>query len=427
MSVSRPLFPYIQPKAKGVKHFTNFYNRYPRQFWLLIFARFIDRTGGAMLMTFFALYITRHFDVGMTQAGIVLLIFSITGLISATIGGALTDRFGRKWVVVFGLASSATSTLILAFIDDLMMFYLVAAFVGLFSTLGRPATQAMVADLLPDEQRADGFALLRVAMNLAVAIGPVLGALLASVSFVYLFIGDTITSVITAIILVAFLRETLQPAEDTTQAPQTLFQTFKGYGVVWRDSQFVIFTLLALVMGIVYTQMYSTLSVFLRDYRDFPEVGFGYVMSMNAFMVVTMQYFVTRFTKRYPAILMMALGGLLYAVGFGLYGVVTASVMFFVAMAIITTGEMVVLPTAQALVARLSPEKMRGRYMGFYSYSFMVPNALGPLMAGIIMDSMNPNLVWFLGAGLATLAALGFVMLYLQMRKVVHFIPAGTD
>lgn len=412
-----------------MKHFTNFYHRYPNQFWLLIFARFIDRTGGAMLMTFFALYITRHFAVGMTEAGIVLLIFSITGLISATIGGALTDRFGRKWVVVFGLISSATSTLILAFIDDLVMFYFVAAFVGLFSTLGRPATQAMVADLLPDEQRADGFAMLRVAMNLAVAIGPVVGAFLASTSFVYLFIGDTVTSAITAAILIVFLSETLQPPDDTAQAPPTLFQTFKGYGVVWRDSQFVIFTLLSLFMGIVYTQMYSTLSVFLRDYRDFPEVGFGYIMSMNAFMVVTMQFLVTRFTKRYSAILMMGLGGLLYAIGFGLYGVVTATVMFFVAMAVITIGEMVALPTAQALVARLSPGPMRGRYMGFYSYSFMVPSALGPLMAGIIMDTVDANLVWFLGAGLALLSSVGFVMLYLQIQKqeAIQLAPAGTD
>lgn len=412
-----------------MKHFSNFYHLYPSQFWLLVFARFIDRTGGAMLMTFFALYITRHFDVGMTEAGIVLLIFSITGLFSATIGGALTDRFGRKWVVVVGLVSSAASTLILAFIDDLMMFYGVAAFVGLFSTLGRPAAQAMVADLLPDEQRADGFALLRVSTNLAVAVGPVLGAMLASVSFIYLFIGDTITSIITAGILIVFLRETLKPSVDTTQAPQTLFQTFKGYEIVLRDNQFVIFTMLALFMGIVYAQMYSTLSVFLRDYRDFPEVSFGYIMSMNAFMVVTMQFLVTRFTKRYPAILMMSLGGLLYAIGFGLYGVVTASVMFFVAMAIITIGEMVALPTAQALVARLSPEQMRGRYMGFYSYSFMVPNALGPLMAGIIMDSVDPNLVWFLGAGLALMAALGFVMLYLQVQKreTIQVVPVGTD
>ena len=72
------------------------YNEFPRQFWLVVGVSFIDRVGGTLLFPFFALYITQRFEVGMTQAGIILGVFSISSLVGNMLGGALTDRFGRR-------------------------------------------------------------------------------------------------------------------------------------------------------------------------------------------------------------------------------------------------------------------------------------------------------------------------------------------
>jgi MFS family permease len=397
----------------------NFYGRYPRQFWLLMFGMFIDRTGGFMLFTFFTLYITQHFNVGMTEAGIVLLLFSATGLVSGTVGGALVDRFGRKWVVIFGLVVTATSSLSMIFIDDLTIFYIVAGGLGLLSGVGGPATGAMVADMLPEEKHADGYAMFRVIMNVSAIVGPAIGAILAAGSIALIFVGDAVTSIITAIFLVFFLAETRpQPAEgEEDKEPETLWQTLRGYGTVISDRPFITFALMMLLVELVYIQMYSTLPVFLRDFRDFPGEAYGYIMSMNAVMVVTMQFGMTILTKRYPPTLMMAVGGLFLAIGFGLYGFVQATILFFVAMAVVTIGEMVIFPTAQALVAKIAPAHMRGRYMGLFGMSFMIANRLGPLMAGIIMDDYDANMVWYIGAVLATLSALGFVILYGQVRN----------
>ncbi|MCI0708728.1 MAG: MFS transporter [Chloroflexi bacterium] len=396
----------------------SFYGRYPNQFWLLMFGMFIDRTGGFMLFTFFTLYITQHFNVGMTEAGIVLLLFSATGLVSGTIGGALVDRFGRKWVVIFGLVVTATSSLTMAFIDDLTLFYIVAAGLGLLSGIGGPAVGAMVADMLPEEKHADGFAMLRVVINVSAMVGPSVGAILAAGSFMYLFFGDAVTSVITAGVLVAFLAETRpQPVEGEEHQQETFLQTLRGYGTVITDRPFVMFALMMLLVEVVYIQMYSTLPVFLRDFREFPGEAYGYIMSMNAVMVVTMQFGTTVLAKRYPPMLMMAVGGVFLAIGFGLYGFVHATILFFVAMAVVTIGEMIIFPTAQALVAKLAPAHMRGRYMGLFEMSFLIANMLGPLMAGIIMDDYHANYVWYVGAVLAVLSAIGFVVLYSQVRS----------
>ena len=161
-------------------------DEYPRSFWTLVIAVFIDRLGGSILFPFFTLYLTRKFDVGMTTVGIIFGIFSITGIIGSTIGGALTDRVGRKSMLIFGLLASALSSLWIGTVDELQVFFIGAIFVGFFSNIGGPAHQAMVADMLPEEQRAEGFGIIRVTLNLAVVIGPAIGGFLAAQSYLSL-------------------------------------------------------------------------------------------------------------------------------------------------------------------------------------------------------------------------------------------------
>ena len=81
------------------------YEEFPRLFWVIVGVRFVDGIGGTLLFPFFALYITQKFNVGMTQAGILLGISSLFGLVGSMFGGALTDKFGRKQLILFGLSA----------------------------------------------------------------------------------------------------------------------------------------------------------------------------------------------------------------------------------------------------------------------------------------------------------------------------------
>jgi MFS family permease len=120
----------------------------------------------------------------------------------------------------------------------------------------------------------------------------------------------------------------------------------------------------------------------------------------------------------------MAAGTLLYAIGFGMYGFVSIYVLFLVAMVIITIGEMMVAPTSQALVAQLAPEDMRGRYMAVFGFTWVIPSAVGPLLAGLVMDNADPRWVWY-AAGLVGLVATGaFALLE---RRVGRSTWAAVD
>jgi MFS family permease len=381
------------------------YDEYPRQFWVLVLGTFIDRLGGALVLPFFTLYVTRKFDVGMTEAGLLIGVFSLTSIVGSLFGGALADRLGRKVMLLFGLVVSAFTSLLMGLVNVIALFFAIVVFVGLFAEVGGPAQQAMVADLLPEEKRTQGFGVLRVVVNLAITIGPTLGGLLASQSFMLLFIGDAVTSLVTAGIVYLALRET-RPASREDEAEHTIAQTFSGYVDVVRDGTFVAFLGATMLMVLVYIQMHTTLAVYLRDSHGISTRGFGYLLSLNAAMVVLFQFPITRWITKYRALMVRATGTLLYAIGFSLYGFVSTYALFILSIVIITVGEMFTAPVGQAIVARLAPEDMRGRYMAVFGFGWVIPTAGGTLLAGLVMDNTDPRWVWY-GAGIIGLIAAG--------------------
>jgi MFS family permease len=389
---------------------------------MLVLASFIDVIGSTLIFPFFALYITQKFGVGMTQAGVLLGIFSISGLVGSIIGGALTDKFGRRGIMLFGLVFSGFSSITMGLVGKLYVFYGLAVVVGLLSNIAGPARQAMVADLLPETQRSEGFGILRVAANISWIIGPSIGGFLASKSYLLLFVLDAILSLITAIIIYKLIPET-KPETLEEKEQVSLLETVVGYRLVIRDTAFIAYLVVSMLMIIVYQQLYSTLSVYLRDVHGVPTQGYGLLLSLNAGLVVLTQFWITRRLKRFSPMLMMALGTGFYMIGFTMYGFVTVYLQFVIAMLIITVGEMIVVPVGQALAACFAPEDMRGRYMAFYGLSFAVPQTVGPWTAGMILDNYNPNWVWYGGGILCAVAVVGFYILYIKLKAHPSFAP----
>jgi len=409
-----------------VSRLRNIYQEYPSRFWMVVGVMFVDRIGGTMLFPFFSLYITEKFNVGMAQAGVILGFFSFFGMLGSMIGGALTDKFGRRSLILFGLVFSALSTLSLGLVKDFWMLYPLAVLTGLLSDVAGPANQAMIADILPERQRAEGFGVLRVVGNMAWIIGPTLGGLIANHSYFYLFISDAVSSCMVAALFYKLIPET-KPEAQPGEEGQSVLGSFVGYGKVLRDLAFVGFIVAGMLMLLAYQQMYSTLSVYLRDNHGIDPQGYGFLMSTSAITVILFQFWVTRRIKRRPPFLMMALGTLFYMIGFGLFGFVGAYWMFALNIVIITVGEMIIMPTSQALAANFAPEDMRGRYMAVFGLTWGIPSIFGPGLAGLILDNLNPNLLWYVAGILCAVAAGAYYILHLRLGAQRRFSPSPGD
>jgi len=409
------------------------YHEFHPKFWVVVVVSFIDRVGGTLLFPFFSLYITQKFGVGMTQAGVILGMFSIFGLFGGMIGGALTDKFGRRKLILFGLVFSALSTLSLGLVNQFSLLYPLAAVIGLLSDIAGPAHSAMIADILPEHQRQEGFGILRVVGNFAWIIGPTIGGLLAKSNFFSLFVIDAIISCIVAALIFRLLPETKPEVKVEAGAlqakPESIWKTVLGYGTVLRDLAFVAFIIATMLMLAVYQQMYGTLSVYLRDVHAIDPQHYGYLMTTSAITVVLFQFLVSRWLRGKAPFLMMAFGTLFYMIGFAMFGFVATYWLFAAAIVVITIGEMIVVPVSQGLAANFAPEDMRGRYMAVFGLSWAIPSVVSLGLAGYILDNFNPNLLWYIGGVLCALSALSYYALHLRLGKRERFVPksAATD
>src|SRR6266498_591503 len=241
------------------------YAEFPPLFWIIVATLFIDSIGSTLLFPFFALYITQKFGVGMTEAGILLGMSSLFGLVGSMIGGALTDKFGRRRLILFGLVFSALSSLSFGLAWDIKILYFLIIVVGLLSRIANPAYDAMLADILPESKRQEGFGITRVALNFAWIFGAALGGLIATHSFLALFITDAVLSLTVAVVLYHFLPETKPISHLETKQSESFLTTVAGYRIVLSDLAYMVFTLTGIISLLVYQQQYGSLSVYLRD------------------------------------------------------------------------------------------------------------------------------------------------------------------
>jgi MFS family permease len=398
------------------------YHDYPPAFWMIVVVNFIERLGTSLLLPFFALYATRRFQVSMTDVGLLFTVWSASSFIGSFPGGALTDRLGRKGMIIVGLVATSLSHVALGFSTTWTLFFIFAFVAGIFTDVASPAYQAVVADLLPEQKRAQGFGILRVAFNLAAAVGPALGGFIASRSYLALFLAAAVVSLVAATVVFFFVPETMPAVQPGTE--ETTAESFTGYLGVLRDARFLAFTAVSLLAWLVYNNMSTTLGVYLRDAHGVQASGYGWLLSLNAALVVLFQFPLTRRLGKRPPMALMAVGAVLLGAGFLAYGVVATYPLFLLGMAVITLGEMIMLPVSTALVVNLAPGHMRGRYSFIYNLSWGVAYAAGPLLAGLVLDHLDPRWLWYACGLLGAAAAAGFLILNARGGSLP--IPGGS-
>ncbi len=395
----------------------NVYQDYPPAFWVLMTGTFIDRLGTNLIMPFLAIYVVQRFDARITQVGLIFTIFAASSGLGNFLAGALADRFGRRLTLILGLACAATARVGLGLANDFTGLYIAAALAGLFGAIGWPAQLAMTADLLGPEKRANGFGIQRVVINSTFALGPLAGGFLGPrIGYLPLFILDAFTSYFVALIVFSKLPET-RPDKGRGASAENFAQALAGYRRVLHDGTFVAFILISILSVTAYMQMSTTLSVYLVKFQHVPESFFGSLVMLNALMVVFLQFSISRWASKQPLLLIMIAGAAFYLLGFGSYGLSPSMPLFVFAMILITLGEMLVIPTSQALTALLAPPDMRARYVATERLNWIVAQSLGPLAAAAIMDRFDPRWVWYGCSILCAISIAGFYGLYVHSRE----------
>ncbi|MDP2930939.1 MAG: MFS transporter [Chloroflexota bacterium] len=381
--------------------------RFKPGIWVITALAFLNAVGFAISLPFLSLYLYQERGLSMTAVGAIILVSGLSSGVVQVFGGSLSDRFGRRPLL---LSSVAVAALLYAGIAVLIalsapIWALVLVYTAGRSILvvGRPVSSAMVVDLSPKERLAETYGLLRVGQNLGWAAGPAMGGhLLAYLSYAWLFGLAALVGVLSFLLVFLFLRESCSGCTESTKV-RSMF-------AVGKDRAFLGFTLLSLLIFIVQGQMISTLSVFSVDRVGFTTAEYGLLLTMNGLVVVLFQYPTARAINHFAKYRTLALGSLFYAFGYFFIGRTESFILALVAMVVITIGEIIYSPITLAVVGELSSESWRGRYMGFYSLSETLGLSIGPLLGGVLLDGFPDSslFIWGTIALLALLAAFGF-------------------
>jgi len=343
----------------------------------------------------------------MTLVGVILLAGGLCSAVSQALGGALSDRFGRRPILLMATFISIflyTALAVLIGISAPVWAIVIAYIAGRsMLTITRPVISAMVADFTSRERLTEAYGILRIGANIGWAAGPAIGGYLATfLPYGWLFGVPALTCCIVSLIAFFFIRES-SPGTGRKVGFRSMLPTAD-------NPAFLVFILLSLLLFIVMGQMASTLSIFAVDRIGFSFAQYGLLLTLNGLIVIFFQYPMTLALKRLAKFRALMLGSLLYAFGYLSLGWITQFGWALGAMAIITVGEIIHAPVTLSVIGELSPRDQRGRYMGLYGLSETIGISMGPLVGGLLLDAFPSDLrfVWAPIAFLALIASVGY-------------------
>jgi MFS family permease len=368
---------------------------FPRPVWILFAGIFLNKFG-TFVVPFLTLYLTRR---GFTtaDAGLAIGAYGLGRLGAAFIGGHLADTIGRRKTIVFSMVLAAVCMLLLSQARSLTAIVFLTGLASLTGELYLPACGALLADLVPEHRRVTAYSAYRMAFNAGWAFGPATAAFLASHSFLWLFVGDALTSLLFGVVAWCWLPRRVRSVRDEARWNE-------AWSVLKRDRRIHQVALATLFIGLVINQLISTYGLHVTA-LGFSDAAYGALLSLNGALVVLFELPLTTRSRRFPARTVIAIGYLLMGTAMVLNAAWHSLGALVVGIIVFTVGEMIFAPVAGAYVSSLAPPRMRGRYMGAWGFSNSLSLMLAPSL-GLMVFARSPVALWLGCGALALLAAM---------------------
>ncbi|MFH1728590.1 MAG: MFS transporter [Pseudomonadota bacterium] len=361
----------------------------PIQAWYIAVVAFVNYSG-AMVHFFLALYLTQKFNFTTAQAGFAVGMWGFGALFGSITGGRLADLIGSYNTLKLCLLGEGINILILGNVSSHSMILAFIFLVGFFHSFGFPSASTAFAQICPKDKQSQGYALLRLAVNLGMSIGPAIGGFLILINYKLIFYIDGLTCISAFFV---FTIITIKYPNNLKVKKET---NIKGPNITpLKDVYFLKILGLIFFIDLVFAQLFSTLPLYFKNIYHLKENFIGLSISINTIIIVMFEMILISSITKFSKTKVAAIGSFLVCFGYFALPFGHGFIYAISTVLIWTLGEMLAFPTLTALTASIASDNAKGKYMGLYAFTFSLAFMLGPFIGTLIYSKLSPNILWY--------------------------------
>lgn len=405
------------------------YRGLPKEIYVLFVARVVNSLG-AFVHPLLANILTAKLGMEKDEAGLFITILMATQMPLMLVGGKLADKFGRRRLIIIFQFMGALSYLVCGLVPISSATPYLIMVASYFYSLSSPALDAVTMDLTNVDQRKEAYALLYMGFNLGFVFGPMIGGFLFNEHLPWLFIGDGLTTILSTVLFMIFIKETL-PQKGGKEEPQLeKYVEESALRILWKRKIIIVFALIMMVVQFTYSQWGFALPLQINTLfgeQSGPGI-YGWLASFNGFLVIVLTPLVTPIVRRTRALTGTLAGGLMYAAAFAMLIIIKDLYLFYVSMFIFTFGEVIMTIDAGVFVAGMLPSSHRGRIDSVYRTITETGRVISPMIIGWITTASSMSVAWVVLSGAAVFGcAMLFALIRSRMGKKQIDIVSGQD
>ncbi|MGE5633575.1 MAG: MDR family MFS transporter [Caulobacteraceae bacterium] len=385
------------------------YRGLPKEIYVIFASRIVNAMG-CFVMPLMTIIMTDKIGLSKQDAGFYLSLNSMLFPIASMIGGKLADTIGRKYLIIIFDTIAALLYMACGFMTPSMsLVYTIVAASACMSVAG-PSHDSLIADLTTPENRTGAYALSYLGWNIGFAVGPMLGGFLYRRYLPLVFIGDAATALISISLIFLFVKETFgNTKEEIHDESRKLERREEGsiISVLLRRPILIYFAVIAFGYNFTYSQW--TFLIPIHSVQNFKELGaqyFGWMASLNGLVVIIFTPLLTKFTEGIKNMRKMVYGIVLYAIGFGMLGILNDLPYFFLSVIIFTVGEVMLSISVMPFIVNHTPASHRGRMNAVLPTIMGFGYAIGPMTMGGALKYITVENAWLILGAMTAVSAL---------------------
>jgi predicted MFS family arabinose efflux permease len=372
--------------------------------WLLALVMLINRAG-TMVIAFLSIYATQKLQFSVEYAGYVMMCFGFGSIVGAYVGGKLTDVFGFFVVQFLSLFIGGLIFFWIAEISNFPMLCFGIFVLAVFGESYRPANTASISHFSTAESRTRSYSLVRLAINLGWAMGPVLGGYFATRNYKYLFWVDGISNIMAAILVLYFLKSKYVPRIKLSKEDKLQNKKESAF----RDGHFMLFMLFTTLYAIIFYPLFTVLPIYYKSSLHFSEQHIGILMGINGLLVAGLEMLIIyKVENKFSKLQFICLGAFLVVINYMIFTGFISFGWMIVGIVFATLSEIFAMPFMNSFSVERAKTHNTGQYSAVYAMSWSVAQIVSPVLGTQVISKFGYQSLWLLFGAIGVVATTGF-------------------